>query len=120
MNTPPRKLLKVVKKISGKSPGITRTTATVPLRSTLFPLPSVRCTISRSSMGMSASMAMATSVAAMAIPSTHCIPSSARATPLATEVIPKAMPTTVPNIPFARSRRSSGTVRPMSVGMAML
>ena len=52
--------------------------------------------------------------------STKLIPPKASAMPLATEVIPKATPMTVPNIPFARSRRSSGTRNATSVGMAML
>ena len=69
---------------------------------------------------MSESITIATAVKAIAMISTHSIPKFARTSPLATEVMPKAMPMTVLNMPFARSRRSSGTVRPTSVGTAML
>ena len=63
---------------------------------------------------------MAIAVAMAAPTSTNPIPPKAREMPLATEVRPNAIPMVVPNIPLARSRRSSGTRNATSVGIAML
>ena len=63
---------------------------------------------------------MASTVAIAAAMSTNAMPPKAREMPLATDVRPNAIPIVVPNIPFARSRRSSGTMSATSVGIAML
>ena len=65
-------------------------------------------------------MAIAIAVAIAEARSTNSIPPKASEMPLATEVMPNAIPIVVPNMPFARSRRSSGTMSATSVGIAML
>jgi hypothetical protein len=115
-------LLNVVKKMSAKSPGTAFTARIVPRMSISFTgggAPST-WTFSRSGMVTSASRARATTVKAVALTRTKVMPPKARANPLATEVNANAMPTVVPNSPFARSRRSSGTMCATSVGIAML
>ncbi len=122
MNTPPRKLLKVAKKISANSPGTAPITRTVPAMSTRFGSafsPSAGCGLP-SSMWTKARCRNTRAVATNARSRVAYMPPQATRKPLITEVVRKPMPLTMPTRPLALSRSPSGIRMVTSVGRAML
>ena len=117
MNTPPRKLLKVLNSSSAIRPGTIRTARSAPDTS-------MNCRIILVRLGCSSAMWMlrrwtnATAVSTIAMARAAPMPSRPMARPLNTEVIANATPFTVPTSPFALSRSSSGTRRVTVVASA--
>ena len=110
MNTPPRKLLKVEKKIRPNRPGMAATIAIVPRRSSRFdPEPSSGAAGRSSGMRTTARCPITSAVATTATSSACIIPDSPTSSPLITEVMRNDVPFVVPTSPFARSRPSGGT-----------
>ena len=119
MKIPPRKLLKVAKKISANSPGTAAITLMVPARSIL------RCSCGAAGAARSSSSrtnsrcANAAAVNASAKTSVETMPPQATRKPLITEVVRKPTPETMPTSPLALSRRSSGIISVTRVGSAI-
>ena len=119
MNTPPMRLLNVVKRMRGRSPGTARMAVKTPRSSTRRRPVAGSCTTPRSGMVTNTRCTRAAAVATIAMRTVGPMPSSPTDSPENTLVTMNATPCTVPTSPFARSRRSAGTSRVTVVDRAM-
>lgn len=119
MNTPPRKLLKVVKKISANKPGIAPTITKVPRISSFVAGWCSLWITSLSGIDIVKRWMIETAIVTIPSSSTRYIPANPTRKPLIAETIRKAMPVAVPVRPFALSRPSSGNRIVTMVGSAI-
>ena len=119
MNTPPVRLLKVVKRISAKSPCVALTAPTPAFNSDSPVCPASR-RIRGSGILMVSRWTSTTTIATSAMMMVPPMPSVPMARPLKTLVTRNAMPCTEPTSPLAFARFSAGTSKVTVVESAML